>query len=96
MTPLAIAYWLAGDGHCRKQDGSIEIATHSFTLAEVETLRSCGRPTRWVRLLRPSNPTRLGQAAAGPVLIGYGPEQVQPNEVGSGRNVQPVGSGRKR
>jgi hypothetical protein len=75
MTPLAIAYWLAGDGHCRKQDGSIEIATHSFTLAEVETLRSCGRPTRWVRLLRPSNPTRLGQAAAGPVLIGYGPEQ---------------------
>jgi hypothetical protein len=32
-------------------------------------------PTRWVRLLRPSNPTRLGQAAAGPVLIGYGPEQ---------------------
>lgn len=39
-TPIALAYWLAGDSHFDKRDGSIVIATQSFTPSEVDLLRS--------------------------------------------------------
>lgn len=35
-----MAYWLSGDGHYRKSDGRITIATNSFTREEVDKLRS--------------------------------------------------------
>jgi hypothetical protein len=42
LTPVALAYWLAGDSHYSKRDGCIEIATNSFTPAEVDLVRSLG------------------------------------------------------
>ena len=39
LTPVALAYWLAGDSHYSKRDGCIEIATNSFSSAEVDILR---------------------------------------------------------
>lgn len=38
ITPISIAYWLAGDGSFHKRDGSVTIATNSFTKEEIENL----------------------------------------------------------
>lgn len=39
LTPQAIGYWLAGDGHYNKSQGCIIICTDSFTVKEVDLLR---------------------------------------------------------
>jgi hypothetical protein len=39
LTPRAIAYWLAGDGHYNKSQGCLIICTDSFTVVEVDLLR---------------------------------------------------------
>lgn len=45
LTPVTLAYWLAGDGHFVKREGSIQIATHSFTPEEP------GGQLRFLRIL---------------------------------------------
>jgi LAGLIDADG DNA endonuclease family len=40
LTPIALAYWLCGYGHYHKTQGSIVIAKNSYTLTEVDLLRS--------------------------------------------------------
>jgi hypothetical protein len=40
LTPIALAYWLAGDGSYVKAKGIIQISTYSFTPQEVDQLRS--------------------------------------------------------
>jgi hypothetical protein len=40
LTPRAFAYWLSGDGHFDKSQGSIVLCTDSFTSAEVDRLRT--------------------------------------------------------
>jgi hypothetical protein len=40
LTPVAIAFWVAGDGHYNISQGTVVIATDSFTLTEVELLQS--------------------------------------------------------
>ena len=40
LTPIAIGYWLSGDGSYSKTTGRITIHTESFTAAEVDQLRS--------------------------------------------------------
>jgi hypothetical protein len=40
LTPIALAYWLPGDGYYHQTQGSIVIATNSFTPDEIDLLRS--------------------------------------------------------
>ena len=40
LTPRAFAFWLASDSHYHKRDCCIQISTDSFTLSEVDLLRS--------------------------------------------------------
>ena len=40
LTPIALAYWLCGDGSFCQRFGIIRIATDCFTAAEVDILRS--------------------------------------------------------
>jgi len=40
LTPIAIAFWLAGDGHYMKGQEVVRISTDSFTLTEVQQLQS--------------------------------------------------------
>jgi hypothetical protein len=40
LTPLAIAYWIAGDGHFNNQQGALFMYTNSFTVKEVNRLSS--------------------------------------------------------
>lgn len=40
LTPIALAYWLAGDGSYVKAKGIIQISTYSFTPQEVYQLRT--------------------------------------------------------
>jgi hypothetical protein len=40
LTPIALAYWLAGEAHYHQRDGVITIATNSFTAVEVDQLRA--------------------------------------------------------
>lgn len=40
LTPIALAYWLSGDGHYLKRDGCIQLYTNSFSPTEVDQLRA--------------------------------------------------------
>jgi hypothetical protein len=40
LTPVALAFWVGGDGHYHKRDGVVILSTDSFTVAEVDRLRS--------------------------------------------------------
>lgn len=40
LTPVAIAYWVASDGHFILREGVVRISTDNFTLAEVELLQT--------------------------------------------------------
>jgi hypothetical protein len=80
LTPLAFAYWLAGDGSFNQLYGCIIICTDSFTRDEVDLLRSALldnfgnnstrnviRPNQY-RIRISSEERRRGRSPAGPAL----------------------------
>jgi hypothetical protein len=40
LTPVALAFWIASDGHYMKEQGVVRISTDSFTLSDVQLLQS--------------------------------------------------------
>jgi len=79
LTPIALAYWLAGEAHYHQRDGVITIATNSFTAVEVDQLRA----TLLKNLNIESSRNSAGVKDKDQYIIGYQNDRCQPSLVGN-------------